>query len=83
MRTNMRIEITVNKATPLPAGAIEALTREFTARIDKQFADSHVQVRYAGANGITVMGGSKDDKALVTDILQETWESADDWFDPQ
>ncbi|NDL61928.1 DNA damage-inducible protein I [Acerihabitans arboris] len=79
----MRIEITLAKATPLPAGALEALTKEFTARIDKQFTDSHVQVRYAGANGISVMGGSKEDKVLITDILQETWESADDWFDSQ
>ncbi len=79
----MRIEITLAKATPLPTGALEALTQEFTARIDKHFTDSHVQVRYAGANGISVMGGSKEDKALITDILQETWESADDWFAPQ
>ncbi len=79
----MRIEITLAKATPLPAGALEALTQEFTTRIDKHFTNSHVQVRYAGANGISVMGGSKEDKALITDILQETWESADDWFDPQ
>lgn len=79
----MRIEITLAKATPLPPGALEALTQEFTARIDKQFADSHVQIRYAGANGVSVMGGSKEDKALITDILQETWESADDWFAPQ
>ncbi|TCV98240.1 DNA damage-inducible protein I [Biostraticola tofi] len=79
----MRVEITLAKATPLPAGALEALTRELSSRIDKQFTDTHVQVRYAGSNGITVMGGSKEDKALITDILQETWESADDWFDPQ
>jgi DNA-damage-inducible protein I len=79
----MRIEITLAKATPLPAGALEALTQEFTTRIDKQFDDPQVQVRYAGANGISVMGGSKEDKELITTILQETWESADDWFDPQ
>ena len=83
MRKIMRNEITLAKAIPLPPGALEALTQEFTARIDKQFTDSHVQVRYAGANGISVMGGSKEDKALITDILQETWESADDWFAPQ
>lgn len=79
----MRVEITLAKASPLPAGALEALTQELTTRIDKQFANTHVQVRYAGANAVTVLGGSKEDKALITDILQETWESADDWFDPQ
>jgi DNA-damage-inducible protein I len=39
-----------------------------------------VQVRYAGSNGLSVLGGLKTDKDLIADILQETWESADDWF---
>ncbi|MGL9773882.1 MAG: DNA damage-inducible protein I [Sodalis sp. (in: enterobacteria)] len=78
----MRIEITLAKATPLPAGALEALSKELHLRIDKQFADAKLQLRYASANGIKALGGNKEDKALITDILQETWESADDWFDP-
>lgn len=78
----MRIDITLAKSTPLPAGALEPLSKELHLRIDKRFSDSQLQVRYASANGITVLGGSKEDKALITDILQETWESADDWFDP-
>ncbi|WP_075180968.1 DNA damage-inducible protein I [Pantoea sp. 1.19] len=78
----MRIEVTVAKTAPLPPGAIEALGAELHRRINAAFplADHHVQVRYAGGNQLTVMGGNKDDKARITDILQETWESADDWF---
>ncbi|BCQ34267.1 MULTISPECIES: DNA damage-inducible protein I [Erwiniaceae] len=78
----MRIEVTVAKTTSLPAGAIDALTQELSKRIDKQFPDgtNTISVRYAGANNLTVMGGGKEAKDQITDILQETWESADDWF---
>ncbi|WP_455818058.1 DNA damage-inducible protein I [Pseudomonas cerasi] len=78
----MRIEVTVAKTTSLPAGAIDALTQELSKRIDKHFPDgtNTISVRYAGANNLTVMGGGKEAKDRITDILQETWESADDWF---
>jgi len=39
-----------------------------------------VTVRYAGSNNLSVIGGAKDDKERISEILQETWESADDWF---
>ncbi|WP_130834689.1 DNA damage-inducible protein I [[Erwinia] mediterraneensis] len=78
----MRVEVTVAKSRPLPAGAIEALSQELARRIDKKFPESEnrVSVRYASANNLTVMGGSKEIRDQVSDILQETWESADDWF---
>ncbi|MEN4929206.1 DNA damage-inducible protein I [Erwinia billingiae] len=78
----MRIEVTVAKTTYLPAGAIDALSSELVKRIDKQFPESSnsVSVRYAGGNNLTVMGGGKEAKDRITEILQETWESADDWF---
>lgn len=78
----MRVEVTVAKTTSLPAGAIEALAQELTKRIDKEFPDGRntVSVRYAGGNSLTVMGGGKEARDRVDEILQETWESADDWF---
>lgn len=76
----MRVEVTVNKTTQLPAGAIEALNNELSKRLNRHFPDTVVFVRYASANGISVMGGAKEAKEQVTEILQETWESADDWF---
>jgi len=39
-----------------------------------------VTVRYAGSNNLSVIGGAKEDKERISEILQETWESADDWF---
>ncbi|HDR2334739.1 TPA: DinI-like family protein, partial [Enterobacter kobei] len=37
-------------------------------------------VRRAGSDGLSVYGGEKEAKKKVEEILQQTWESADDWF---
>ena len=42
--------------------------------------DSQVSVRYATGNQLSVFGALKEDKDRISEILQETWESADDWF---
>ena len=80
----MRIEVTIAKTTVLPAGAIDALTSELSRRILEQFPDrdGQVSVRYATANNLSVIGAPKEDKDRISEILQETWESADDWFMP-
>lgn len=41
-----------------------------------------MKVRFAGADGLTVLGGASEDKKTVEEILQDTWESVDDWFQP-
>jgi len=78
----MRIEVTIAKTSPLPAGAIDALAGELSRRIQHHFPDNegNVTVRYAGANNLSVIGATKEDKERISEILQETWESADDWF---
>ena len=78
----MRIEVTIAKTTALPPGAIDALADELSRRIHDQFPDSagRVSVRYAASNNLSVIGGIKEDKDRISEILQETWESADDWF---
>lgn len=76
----MRVEITLAKSAPLPAGAVEALAHELARRVNNHYPDTAIQVRYAGSNNLSVFGGSKDDKDRISEILQETWESADDWF---
>ncbi|MBJ3815504.1 DNA damage-inducible protein I [Shimwellia pseudoproteus] len=78
----MRIEVTIARTTTLPPGAVDALSQELTRRISHQYpdAENHVHVRYAGSNNLSVTGGGKEDKARISEILQETWESADDWF---
>ncbi|MBL1691703.1 DNA damage-inducible protein I, partial [Klebsiella pneumoniae] len=32
------------------------------------------------SDGLTVLGGMDGDKKRIEEILQDTWESADDWF---
>ncbi|CUU23647.1 DNA damage-inducible protein I [Duffyella gerundensis] len=78
----MRVEITVAKTQTLPPGALDALAEELTRRLNEHFPDdeAHVSVRYASANNLTVMGKGKEAREQVSHILQETWESADDWF---
>ena len=78
----MRIEVTIAKTTALPAGALDALAGELSRRINETFPDQNgnVTVRYATVNNLSVLGGAKDDKDRISEILQETWESADDWF---
>ncbi|EKN4180520.1 DinI-like family protein [Yersinia enterocolitica] len=78
----MRVEVTIDKlnAKSFPAGYTNALTEELTNRLSRKFSDLDVKVRFAGADGLTVLGGGNEDKDTVEEILQETWESADDWF---
>lgn len=78
----MRIEVTIARTTVLPTGAIDALADELSRRIEQHFPDQdgRVTVRYAAANNLSVIGGAKEDRERISEILQETWESADDWF---
>ena len=78
----MRIEVTIAKTTPLPPGAIDALASELSRRLQSDYpgTEGKVTVRYAAANNLSVLGGAKVDKERVSEILQQTWESADDWF---
>ena len=68
----MRVEVTIDKTKPLPAGALDALSGELSKRINKQFSDheNKIQVRYAGANSLSVLGGAKTDRDLIEEILQ-------------
>ncbi|WP_141124492.1 DNA damage-inducible protein I, partial [Salmonella enterica] len=65
-----------------PAGAIDARGGDLSRRISHHFPENlgNVTVRYATANNLSVIGASKEDKERISEILQETWESADDWF---
>lgn len=77
----MQVEISIRKDDKLPNGAEAALKEELEKRLHCHFADVRVRVRRGSGNDITVLGGLKSDKELVTEILQQTWESADEWFD--
>lgn len=76
----MKVELTIDRTKELPKGAIPALETELVKRLQNQYEDCSLVIRRAGDDSLTVFGGDKGDKAKVEEILQETWESADDWF---
>ncbi|ENY3728302.1 TPA: DinI family protein [Enterobacter kobei] len=73
----MKVELTIDRMKKLPDGAIPALESELLKRLSKQLDDCQLTIKRAGNDGVTVFGG---DKKEVEQILQETWESADEWF---
>ncbi|MGZ7142638.1 DinI-like family protein [Streptococcus pyogenes] len=56
------------------------MEKELLKRLNNQYENCSLIVRRAGSDGLSVFGGDKDDKKKIEKILQETWESADDWF---
>ncbi len=76
----MRVEVTIERTKKLPDGAMSALESELSKRLNHQFSGCRLAVRRAATDSLSVMGGDKDQKKAVETILQETWESADDWF---
>ncbi|HDS2226268.1 TPA: DinI-like family protein [Enterobacter ludwigii] len=76
----MKVELTIDRTKELPEGAVPALERELLKRLQSQFDECSLIVRRAGSDGLSVYGGEKEAKKKVEEILQETWESADEWF---
>lgn len=64
----------------LPDGAIPALEKELLKRITQSYTDCKLVVRRASSDGLNIFGGEKTDKKRIEEILQETWESAEEWF---
>lgn len=76
----MKVEVTIDKTKKMPAGALPALQEELIKRLSRHYEDCSLVVRQASSDSLSVTGADKDEKKRVETILQETWESADDWF---
>ncbi len=76
----MRVEVTIERTKKLPDGAMSALESELSKRLNNRFSECRLTVRRAATDSLSVMGGDEDQKKAVETILQETWESAGDWF---
>ncbi|WP_097115315.1 DinI-like family protein, partial [Salmonella enterica] len=63
----MRIEVTIAKTSPLPAGAIDALAGEPSPRLNHHFPEKlcNLHARYATANNLFFIGASKEDKERI------------------
>lgn len=75
------VEVTIDKKKQLPAGAASALTIELNKRLQRKFSDIEATVRMAGMDGLSVRNGTPADREVIEEILQETWEGAEDWFE--
>ncbi|ENE7662051.1 DinI-like family protein [Enterobacter roggenkampii] len=76
----MRVKLTIDLTKELPKGAVPALEKELLKRLQSEFDECSLIVCRAGSDGLSVYGGEKEAKKKVEEILQQTWESADDWF---
>ncbi|EKK6857029.1 DinI family protein [Salmonella enterica] len=76
----MKIELTINKSKELPRGAIPALEKELLKRLQNQYENCNLIIRRGSQDGLSIVGAADGDKKRIQSILQETWESADDWF---
>ncbi|HGY4912665.1 TPA: DinI-like family protein [Citrobacter freundii] len=76
----MKVELTIDRTKELPKGAVPALERELLKKLGNHYENCSLSIRRAGSDGLSVFGGDKEDKKRIETILQETWESADDWF---
>ncbi|MCM8845009.1 DinI family protein [Citrobacter cronae] len=76
----MKVELTIDRTKELPKGAVPALEKKLLKRLGNQYENCSLSIRSAGADGLRIFGGDQDDKKKIESILQDTWESADDWF---
>ncbi|EPG7965086.1 DinI-like family protein [Citrobacter koseri] len=76
----MKIELTIDRTKKLPDGAVSALEAELLRRLSQNYEGVKLTIRRAGGDDLSILGGEKGDKQRIEEILQETWESADDWF---
>lgn len=76
----MNVELTFDRTKELPKGGASVLEKELLKQLQNQFEDCSLVIRRAGSDGLNVYGGEKEAKKTVEGILQDTWESADDWF---
>ncbi|WP_416054650.1 DinI-like family protein [Klebsiella variicola] len=66
----------------MPKGSIHALKEEMTRRISDLYDDVEVIVKTASNDGLSVLWATNKEiaKEFVEETLQNTWETADDWF---
>ncbi|EAA7890076.1 TPA: DinI family protein [Salmonella enterica subsp. enterica serovar Potsdam] len=76
----MRIELVISRTKQLPEGAVPTLEKELIARLQNQYENCNLTIRRGSQDGLSIVGAADGDKKRIQSILQETWESADDWF---
>lgn len=68
----MKVELTIDRTKELPKGAVPALEKELSKRLQNQFDECSLVIRRAGSHGLSVYGREKEAKKMVEEILQQT-----------
>lgn len=78
----MHVELLIDKTKQLPVGSVQALKEEFQKRLDDSYPSATFAVRRAHSYGLSVVSGTARDKEVIDVMLQNMWESLEDWLQP-
>lgn len=73
----MKVELPIDSTKKLSGGALPALKVEISNCLSKQFNNCQLTINRASNDGLTILGGDKKD---VDHIVQETLDTAIEWF---
>lgn len=76
----MKVELPIDNTKKLPNGAFPTLEKELLKRLQNRFDECSLVMCRAGFDESSVDSGEKEAKKQVGELLQQTGESADDWF---
>ncbi|HHL7582129.1 DinI-like family protein [Klebsiella pneumoniae] len=76
----MKVELTIDRTKELPKCSVLALEKELFKRLQNQCDGCRLAISRASSDRLSVYGGEKEVENKVEEILQDTWESANDWF---
>ncbi len=77
---HVEVDIAKDKAKAMPKGSILALQDELARRLVKKYGEVVVEIKTKGSDALYIRGATDTEREEIDAILQETWESADDWF---
>ncbi|EBU0771246.1 DinI family protein [Salmonella enterica] len=66
--------LVISRTKQLAEGAVPVLEKELMTCLQ------NLTIRLGSQDGLSIVGAADGDKKRIQSILQETWESADDWF---
>ncbi|MEN0677860.1 DinI-like family protein [Plesiomonas shigelloides] len=76
----MRVEVSIDRNLSLPAHFEQRLHSVLSEQLNRYFYEPSVLIK-RGANGLSVSRATKEERERVEEILQEVWESADEWLE--
>lgn len=76
----MRVEVSIDRNLSLPAHFEQRLHSVLSEQLNRYFDEPSVLIKRS-ANGLSVSRATKEERERVEEILQEVWESADEWLE--